>query len=125
MTFEDVLIESARAEGDKQDTVYITTDQKKLDDFLDLETPASKTECQMICGTAAKLKKFVPGMQLMYPGMQALCSPNVKFRWNEDLELELQEMKKALKNHIRLSPIDTSKNLNLIIYAASTIGYSY
>ena len=62
MKFGGVIIESARVKGDKQDTVYITPDQKKLDDFLDLETPASKTECQMICGTAAQLKKFLPGM---------------------------------------------------------------
>ena len=107
-------------------TLFISLQiRKKLDDFLDLETPASKKECQMICGTAAQLKKVVPGMQLMYPGMQALCSPNVKFKWNEDLEMELQELKKALKHHIKLSPIDIRKNLILIIDAASTIGCSY
>ena len=74
----------------------------------------------MVCGTAAQLKRFCPGMQLIYPGMMALCGPNVKFYWNS-----VDNLKACLKEHIKLSPIYVTKNLVLIIDAAATIGCSY
>ena len=55
----------------------------------------------------------------------SLCGPNVKFRWNPDLQKELDDLKQCLKNHIKLSPIDVKKNLKLIIDAAATVGCSY
>ena len=79
----------------------------------------------MVCGTAAQLKIICPGMQLIYPGMMALCGPNVKFYWNADLQRELDNLKECLKEHIKLSPIDVKKNLKLIIDAAATVGCSY
>ena len=79
----------------------------------------------MIQGCAAQLKKFCPGMQLQYPGIMQLCSPNVRFTWNSELQKELDDLKTCLKNHIKLSPIDTTKNLELVIDSAATIGTSY
>ena len=79
----------------------------------------------MLCGMAAQLKRFCPGMQLTYPGMMGLCGPNVKFYWNSDLQRELDDLKACLKEHVKLSPIDVTKNLVLIIDAAATIGCSY
>ena len=63
-------------------------------------------------------------MQLVYPGMMGLCSPNVKFYWNADLQQELENLKACLKQHIKLSPINIEKNLILIIDAASMVGCS-
>ena len=100
-----MMIEAGRSAGETQDTVYISPDQRKIDDFLDILTPSSKKEVQMVCGTAAQLKRFCPGMQLIYPGMMALCGPNVKLYWNADLQSELDNLKACLKEHIKLSPI--------------------
>ena len=44
--------------------VYISPDEQKVSDFLDIQTPSSKKECQMIAGCAAQLKCFCLGMQL-------------------------------------------------------------
>ena len=49
----------------------------------------------------------------------------LRFQWNSELKKELEDLKNCLKNHIKLSPIDTSKNLKLIIDSAATIGCSY
>ena len=76
----------------------------------------------MIAGCAAQLKRFCPGMQLQYPGIIHLCSANVRFQWNSELQKELEDLKCCLKNHIKLSPIDISKNLILVIDTAATIG---
>ena len=102
-----------------ENTVLISPDDQKIKDILEIETPSSKKECQMISGCAAQLKKFFPGMQLQYPGIMHLCSPNVRFHWNSELQKELEDLKDCLKNHIKLSPIDTSKNLTLVIDSAA------
>ena len=57
--------------------------------------------------------------------MQKLCAANVYFNWTEDLDRELAELKDCLKQFVKLSPIDTSKNLILVIDSAPTVGTSY
>ena len=41
------------------------------------------------------------------------------------MEKELQDLKKCLKEHVKISPIDVSKNLELVIDSAPTVGTSY
>ena len=79
----------------------------------------------MIAGCAAQLKRICLGMQLQYSGIMHMCSPNVRFQWNSELQKELEDLKDCIKNHIKLSPIDTTKNLKLIMDSGATIGTSY
>ena len=58
-------------------------------------------------GAVAQLKRWCPGIMLMSRGMQQLTG-SVPFHWNADLQAELDAMKLALKEHIKLSPLDTS-----------------
>ena len=60
-----MMIEASRAVGETRDTIYISPEQRKIDDFLDICTPSSKKEVKMVCWTAAQLKKFCPGMQFV------------------------------------------------------------
>ena len=72
--FGGMMIEAVGSAGEaEENTVYISPEQRKIDDFFNIETPSSKRECQMIPVTAAQLKCFCPGMQLIYPGMMGLC----------------------------------------------------
>ena len=64
-------------------------------------------------------------MQITYPGMQKLCAANVRFQWNSDLDKELEDLKECLRNNVRITPVDTEKNLILVIDAAPTVGCSY
>ena len=79
----------------------------------------------MITGCAAQSKRFCQGMQLQYCGIVQLCSPNTRFQWSDELEKELQDLKQCLKDHIKISPINTDKNLELVIDSAPTVGTSY
>ena len=105
--------------------VLISPEQSKLDEFLNLERPQSKKDVQQICGLAAQMKRWCPGMQVTYPGMQRLCSSNVYFQWSQDLDRELEELKSCLRKHVKISPIDVTRNLILVIDSAPTIGTSY
>merc|ERR1712208_241163 len=108
-----------------RNNVLISPDQAKVEEFLNIARPSNKKECQQVCSLAAQMKKFAPGMQVTYPGMQKLCAANVYFNWTEDLDHELAELKDCLRKIVKLSPIDTSKNLILVIDSAPTVGTSY
>ena len=95
-----VIVESV-GESDGENDVFISADDQKVADFLDISRPTTKREVQQICGMAAQLKKFAPGLQIRYPGMQKLCAANVKFMWSADLDKELDDLKEALKRMSR------------------------
>ena len=118
------MVESVGHRDDRSN-VLISPDQTKLDEFLDLERPKNKKDCQQLCGLAAQMKKFCPGMQVTYPGMQKLCAANVYFQWSRDLDRELEELKACLRHHVKISPIDVTRNLILVIDSAPTIRTSY
>ena len=103
-----VIIESVGESEDDND-VFISADDKKLAEFLDISRPTSKRECQSVCGMAAQLKKFSPGLQIRYPGMQKLCAANTKFMWSADLDKELEDLKEALRKNIKISPLISEK----------------
>ena len=105
--------------------LLISPDEQKVAEFLNIARPTTKKEVQQICGMAAQMKKFAPGMQIKYPGMQKLCAANVRFLWTGDLEKELEDLKESLRNNVKISPVNTEKNLILIIDSAPTVGTSY
>merc|ERR1712208_78807 len=112
-----VMVESIGHRDGRAD-VLISPEQSKLDEFLNLERPQSKKDVQQICGLAAQMKRWCPGMQVTYPGMQRLTSANVYFQWNLDLDKELEELKQALREHVKISPVDVKRNLILVIDSA-------
>ena len=118
------MVESIGPRGGRND-VLISPEEAKVAEFLNIARPSSKKECQQVCGLAAQMKKFAPGMQVMYPGMQKLCAANVNFNWTEDLDQELTDLKECLRKFVKLSPVDTNKNLILVIDSAPTVGTSY
>ena len=79
-------------------------------------------DIQSICGAAAQLKHWTPGLMIESPSFQKLCAANVPFYWNDDLQQELNAMKTALKEHVKLSPLDTSKDLVIWTDAAPNEG---
>ena len=48
---------------------------------------------------------------LEFPGLQRLCAANVPFCWNRDLQNELDAMKKAIKEHVKLSPLGINNDM--------------
>ena len=48
---------------------------------------------------------------LISPNLQKLTAHSTPFVWNDDLQKELDEMKAVLRQRIKLTPLDTSKDL--------------
>ena len=99
--------------------------EEKLQAFLGLKTPQSKVEVQRACGMAAQMKKFCPGIMLTFPLLQKLSSYSSVFTWNDNLQAEFDSLKKALKESIKLSPLDTNKRIFCYTDTAVTSGMCY
>ena len=74
---------------------------------------------------AAQLKKWVPGMMFEFPNLVKLTSHHTKFIWTEDLQKELDGLKKAIREHLKLSPLHVNRPLWAWLDAAKTVGMSY
>ena len=77
--FGGVTLEGAKQKGDVQKRVYISTAEYELKEFFDIHTLSCHTDVQRICGMAAQLKKWVPGMMFEYPNLTKLTSHHTKF----------------------------------------------
>ena len=89
----------------------MSTNEEKLQAFLDLKTQKSKVEVQRACGMAAQMKKFCPGIMLTFPLLQKLLSHSTVFTWNDTLQADFDSLQKALKEPFKLSPLDTNKRI--------------
>ena len=125
ISFGGVQIEAARGQGTQASTVTMSPLQSKLDEFLDLETPTNRKHCLRIAGLCAQMKKFVPGLQIKYPMLRELTKESVRFHWTAMHQEELENLKRALKERIKVSPVDITKELILIIDSASRCGTAY
>ena len=74
---------------------------------------------------AAQLKKWVRGMMFEFPNLVKLTYHHTKFIRTEDLQGELDGLKTAIKEHVKLSPLDVNRPLWAWLDAAKTVGMSY
>ena len=107
VVFGGTVIEAQQQKGDSKRTVFLSPTRQKLEAFLDFPTPSCKKDIQSIMGAAAQMKRWTPGLMLLSPNLQKLTANSTPFFWNDDLQKELDEMKAALRQHIKLSPLDT------------------
>ena len=125
VTFGGVTIEASKTKGDEQRRVYMSPSEDKLQTFLDLKTPKSKVEVQRVCGMAAQMKKFCPGLMLTFPRLQKLSAHNTSFKWDDELQSEFENLKTTLKESVKLSPLDIKKRIFAYTDAAVTCGMCY
>ena len=122
VTFGGVTIEYRNQRGDDERRVYLSPQDEKMNNFLDIQSLKSKTEIQCICGMSSQLKSLVTGLQLIYSNIQWSTANNVVFTWSADLEKEFWDMEKAIQEAVKLSPIDINKKLYAFVDSAVTMG---
>ena len=62
---------------------------------------------------------------LTFPLLQKLSAHNRVFTWNDSLQAEFDNLKKAMRESIKLSPLDTNKKIFCFTDAAVTCGMAY
>jgi hypothetical protein len=96
--FGAVDLKGVKAKGDMERRVYIAPASRRLEEFLEIETPKNKKDVMRIIGLANQLKKWVPEMAFSTVHLRRLSSVNVRFVWTPDLESELKKLKETIKN---------------------------
>ena len=64
-------------------------------------------------------------LMLTSPMMQKLLAHNAAFTWNDALQAELDSLKKAMKESIKLSPLDVNKRIFCHTDATLMVGMCY
>ena len=102
--------------------ILITPSTAKLDALINLEKPTTRRECQVVIGMVNQLQAWVPELLLKLRGLRKLTGTNTRFKWTPDLDKEWEDMKKAVKKAVALSPLDMSLPLHVHTYASPSIG---
>ena len=123
--FGGISIQACRTEGDDQKRVYLSPSEEKLQTFLRLKTPETKVEVKRACGMIAQMKKFCPGGDVDLPLLQKLSAHNTAFTLNERLQEEFDKLKRAMRESIKLSPLDIHKKIFCFTDAAVTCCMAY
>ena len=113
--FGGVDLMGVKAKGDKKRRVYIAPASRRLEEFLEIETPKNKKDVMCIIGLANQLKCWVPEMAFSTVHPRRLSSVNVRFVWTPDLESELNNLKRTIQNCIHLWPVDVTSPIHIPI----------
>ena len=105
-------------------TVFLDPQEEKIAALIDMDKPSCKKSLQRYCGLIASLQQFFPKISFSVPNLRKAASGNSKFWWSPLLEEEYQEAKRLIRDKIRLSPVDTTKEIYLVI-DASQLGLAY
>ena len=88
----------------------------RIQAFFDLKKPSSKKELQSFCGFLSSLQSWQPSVSLTIPLLRKACGEKSnKLVWNDEMEVEYNEVVSLMQKQIKLSPYDPSKHLCLII----------
>ena len=111
VVYGGTVLEATKLVGDRKKTVFISFTQERLEAFLNFPSPSCKKDIQSICGAAAQLKRWTPGLKTESASLQKFCGANVPFFWKEEVQEELDRMKKAMMEHVKLSHLYMTKNM--------------
>ena len=125
VTFGGVQLQGVKEKGDTTRRVYITPAERRLEEFLAIKTPTTKKEVQRVIGLANQLKRWVPELAFSTLHLWKLSSVHARFLWSSEHDEELTQLKAAIQNCVKLSPLDMKKPIHLHLDAAKCTGMSY
>ena len=91
----------------------------------EMPSPRTKKELRTLCGMVSSLGDWFPAIQFKMKNLRAGCAEMKRFEWTKIMEKEFEDVKKVFSNQIRLSPMDTSKRINIATDGANSTGIGF
>ena len=105
--------------------IFIQPKEGRVRAFAELKRPSTKWEAQVWSGMVSSLSAWAPATSIACPLLRKATAGPSKFQWTDALEGEYQNVRRLIKNNLKLSLYDPSRFLNLCIdgSAIHSIGY--
>ena len=91
-----------RLTATKDDEVLINPVDSNISALLDFQSPTTKKQLQSLLGVANTLSKWIPFLADLTPGLRQLAKSRCHFRWKQDHEHELTNLRTQAQNLIPL-----------------------
>ena len=93
--------------------------------FEELKRPTTKREAQVWSGMVSSLAAWAPATSVACPLLRKATAGASKLQWTDALEREYQDVRRLIKNNLKLSPYNPSQSLNLCIDGSAIHGIGY
>ena len=105
--------------------VFIQPKEQRIRAFEELKRPSTKREAQVWSGMVSSLAAWPPATSLACPLLRKATAGASKLQWTDALEKEYQNVRRLMKNNLKLSPYDPTRFLNLFIDGSAIHGVGY
>ena len=73
----------------------------------------------------SSMRGWFPNIIFSTDSLRLGCTHDVKFQWTKNMQDEFDKVKPIFTDHIRLSPYDPSKELNILTDGANSAGIGF
>ena len=105
--------------------IFMDPPDQRIVAVTEMPSPKTKKDLRVLCGMVSSLGDWFPAVQFKMKNLRAGCAENRKFEWNKLMENEFQQVKQVFKNQIRLSPLYTSKRIDIATDGANSTGIGF
>ena len=105
--------------------IFLDPPDQRIVAVTEMPSPRTKKELRTLCGMVSSLGDWFPAIQFKMKNLRAGCAEMKKFEWTKIMEKEFEDVKKVFSNQIRLSPMDTSKRINIATDGANSAGIGF
>ena len=105
--------------------IFIKPKENRIRAFSELKRPTTKREAQVWSGMVSSLAAWAPATSVACPLLRKATARASKLQWTDALEREYQDVRRLIKNNLKLSPYDPSQFLNLCIDGSAIHGVGY
>lgn len=93
-------------------------DNKKIKDFIELQSPTNQSEVRSVLGMIMYCGRFIPDLATKTKPLRDLTRVNQKWKWGKVEQEAFENLKKLITNNITNSFYDTRKQTELIVDAS-------
>ena len=105
--------------------IFMDPPDQRIVAVTEMASPKTKKDLRVLCGMVSSLGDWFLAVQFNMKNLRAGCAENRKFEWNKLMENEFHQAKQVFKNQIRLSPLDTSKQINIATDRDNSTGIGF
>ena len=102
--------------------IFIKPKEGRIRAFSELKRPETKREAQVWAGMVSSLSAWAPATIVACVLIRKATAGPAQLKWSEALEGEYQNVRRLIKNNLRLSPYYPSRYLNLCIDGSAIHG---
>ena len=110
---------------EENSVIFLDPPDSRILAVTEMERPKTKKDVQKLCGIISSLKPWFPSINFSTDALRKGCSHTFLFIRTPEMNLEFEKVKLIFTYQIRLSPLKTDREMNILIGGANSAGVGF